>query len=532
MIPPHGTADSSALLFIEALLDFLLKSSLCFAAAFAMARMTRSAARRFALWIVYLTGTLAYAIFLAVPLLLPQLPAGMLPGHAPASTATMQVSTPSAAPVPAAARTAPARPLWTIPASFATHAGTLFLIAGLFYLAAVTFAFLSHLRQQLLLRRALVFSYEPSSDLQQLALLLAETLGVRHTRLMILPGIASPATIGWLKPLVLLPAVCEQQSLSESADILRHELHHIRRRDWLLDHVARAIRALLFFQPAVWIACRELRLERELACDQAVIGSLPETRARYAESLVRFARFSSLAFATAQPSPRNSVFGMDFAASTTDLHTRVQAILTLPDTRNRGLFVLQTLGRTALLLLLVAGLPYLTVTLAYTVAATRPSVASAFPVATLLSSPIVPLAHPTRQTLQPRVPDQVKPRAAEVGLLNAPAVPHLVSLSAPTPTSASSAPLFAAAPAPVDVRVRLQPEPETISSDVSILQPALSSRPSFVPVPAGRPFASPPLVDPGHSTMGRGAPAPPRNGGSVRPVAGPMSRGGHGRGRV
>jgi hypothetical protein len=75
----------------------------------------------------------------------------------------------------------------------------------------------------------------------------------------------------------------------------------------------------LFFYPVAWLLYSRLRLEREIACDQAVVRRHPENRARYAECLVRFARRSSI--------DDNHVFGIDFAAESGHLHARIQAIL-------------------------------------------------------------------------------------------------------------------------------------------------------------------------------------------------------------
>ena len=66
---------------------------------------------------------------------------------------------------------------------------------------------------------------------------------------------------------------------SELERIFRHELQHIRRRDFVFDGIASFCRALLFFYPAVWYAMLRLKLESELACDLAVVSDSPERRA-------------------------------------------------------------------------------------------------------------------------------------------------------------------------------------------------------------------------------------------------------------
>jgi hypothetical protein len=134
-----------------------------------------------------------------------------------------------------------------------------------------------------------------------------------------LSGIYSPATFGWLKPTVLLPPVCLEEGEAELRDIFRHELHHVRRHDFVFNALASMCRSLLFFHPAAWYAMRRLKLESELACDLAVVGNRPERRASYAECLVRFARLRS----TAEPTPWN----LDFAGSSVQLKVRIRSML-------------------------------------------------------------------------------------------------------------------------------------------------------------------------------------------------------------
>jgi beta-lactamase regulating signal transducer with metallopeptidase domain len=381
VIAAHPAILTGVLTGIGTLLSFLLQSTLCFLAVGALTRLTRTPSRRFAAWMTYLAGTLGYAVFLVIRLARTAEPGAREMG-AGGHTAATELAGAAAR---AAAIPAVQPHLWTLPASFGAFAVPAVEIGALAYAGVVLGFFLAHGRRQSLLRRALSFACEPKRELLTLAEGLAASLGVKRVCLRVLPGLSSPATIGWLRPLILLPPVCEGQSVAESADILHHELHHIRRRDWLLDHVARAIRALLFFQPMVWIACRQLRLERELACDQAVIGGLPEMRARYAESLVRFARLSSR-------NETNDAYGMDFAAAPGDLHSRVHAILTLPENGTRGLRFAEAAGRLLLLGALALGLPYGTIRLVCRAAAE----------ATATGMPVTQVLEGSRTEVHPR----------------------------------------------------------------------------------------------------------------------------------
>ena len=54
--------------------------------------------------------------------------------------------------------------------------------------------------------------------------------------------------------------------------ILLHELAHLRRRDDWTNLAQKVLKALLFFLPSVWWIERRLSLDREMACDDAVLA--------------------------------------------------------------------------------------------------------------------------------------------------------------------------------------------------------------------------------------------------------------------
>src|SRR5262249_19816333 len=76
-----------------------------------------------------------------------------------------------------------------------------------------------------------------------------------------------PATVGWLRPVVLLPADWREWADHDRQAVLAHELAHIRRRDFLAMLLALVGRALHFYHPlARWLIGR-LRLRQEMAAD-------------------------------------------------------------------------------------------------------------------------------------------------------------------------------------------------------------------------------------------------------------------------
>lgn len=114
----------------------------------------------------------------------------------------------------------------------------------------------------------------------------------REVTLAISEEVRVPTAIGFWKPMVILPAwTVKELSAEEQKAILIHELAHLKRWDDCTNLAQKVIRALFFFNPAVlWLENR-LSLEREMACDDAVLARTENPRA-YAECLVAVAEKS------------------------------------------------------------------------------------------------------------------------------------------------------------------------------------------------------------------------------------------------
>ena len=80
-------------------------------------------------------------------------------------------------------------------------------------------------------------------------------------------------TWGVLRPVLILPAGASAWPEERAAIVLRHELAHIRRLDWIVQMTAQALRVIYWFNPLLWVACHRLRLESEVACDDAALSS-------------------------------------------------------------------------------------------------------------------------------------------------------------------------------------------------------------------------------------------------------------------
>jgi beta-lactamase regulating signal transducer with metallopeptidase domain len=101
-----------------------------------------------------------------------------------------------------------------------------------------------------------------------------------------------PTAVGFLKPLVVIPTwALHELSGGELNSILIHELAHLRRRDDWTNLAQQILKALLFFHPAVWWIESKLALEREMACDDAVLAETANPRS-YAQCLISVAEKS------------------------------------------------------------------------------------------------------------------------------------------------------------------------------------------------------------------------------------------------
>lgn len=101
--------------------------------------------------------------------------------------------------------------------------------------------------------------------------------------------ITSPLTYGFLKPVILLPAaVLNRLSLEETEAIIIHELNHIRNQDFLINAGMLVIECIYFFNPAMLIIIKHIRLEREKDCDLRVLN-FKYSPSMYAETLLKLA---------------------------------------------------------------------------------------------------------------------------------------------------------------------------------------------------------------------------------------------------
>lgn len=116
-------------------------------------------------------------------------------------------------------------------------------------------------------------SISPSSALSARFDELARQIKLAKTpKLLISLKAEVPMAIGWLKPVVLLPATMVTGLNSAQLEMLiLHELAHIRRHDYLVNFLQTLIELLFFFHPGVhWIG-KQMRNEREYCSDDIAV---------------------------------------------------------------------------------------------------------------------------------------------------------------------------------------------------------------------------------------------------------------------
>jgi len=141
---------------------------------------------------------------------------------------------------------------------------------------------------------------EPEAWIVELGLSIAKRMEcTRAFRILICAISETPAAIGWLRPVILLPAATVAGLTVEQLEtLLAHEIAHIRRLDYVVNILQVIVETLLFYHPAVWWVSSRIRFERELCCDDEVVRATGDALG-YARALTTLERLRSAAPAPA-----------------------------------------------------------------------------------------------------------------------------------------------------------------------------------------------------------------------------------------
>ena len=106
----------------------------------------------------------------------------------------------------------------------------------------------------------------------------------------------SPVIIGFWKPCIYLPIhLIADDNETDIRYMLLHELQHYKHKDGISNYLMNLAGIIYWFNPLVWYALKEMRSDREIACDTSVLKLLEsEDYVAYGNTLINFAEKISL----------------------------------------------------------------------------------------------------------------------------------------------------------------------------------------------------------------------------------------------
>lgn len=139
-------------------------------------------------------------------------------------------------------------------------------------------------------RRLELQQHSARENLETTLATLCSELGIaRVPRLVLTEAVAGPALTGWWHPRILIPpSANESLTPSQLRMVMLHELGHLRRHDVAVNWLLCLLQAVHWFNPFVWWAFRQIRVEAERATDEWVMRRIDaESPSDYGETLIR-----------------------------------------------------------------------------------------------------------------------------------------------------------------------------------------------------------------------------------------------------
>ncbi|WP_105617253.1 BlaR1 family beta-lactam sensor/signal transducer [Vallitalea okinawensis] len=117
----------------------------------------------------------------------------------------------------------------------------------------------------------------------------------RDISLLTTSQVHSPALVGIFKPYLLIPKdILNSLSTEQLQHVLLHELIHYKRKDLIVNWVISCLQVLHWFNPIIWHGFRQMRLDRETACDAVVLSYLkPEKYKDYGATIINLLESTS-----------------------------------------------------------------------------------------------------------------------------------------------------------------------------------------------------------------------------------------------
>ena len=106
----------------------------------------------------------------------------------------------------------------------------------------------------------------------------------------------SPVIVGFLEPCIYLPIhLIADDNETDIRYMLLHELQHYKHKDGIANYLMNLAGIIYWFNPLIWYALKEMRNDREIACDTSVLKLLKsEDYIAYGNTLINFAEKISL----------------------------------------------------------------------------------------------------------------------------------------------------------------------------------------------------------------------------------------------
>ncbi|MFF2856029.1 BlaR1 family beta-lactam sensor/signal transducer [Peribacillus sp. NPDC058002] len=164
-------------------------------------------------------------------------------------------------------------------------------VVGLWMSGMLLFTF-TMVRGWLTLRRIKNYS-SPFSNQEALVLFeeCKKRLQIKKSiKIVISKRVQSPMIFGLFQTYIVLPSQHENWlSLKNYEYIFLHELSHYKNKDLLTNYVMLFYQIIYWFNPLVWLAFREMRLDREIACDASVLQLLDDhSFSEYGNTIINF----------------------------------------------------------------------------------------------------------------------------------------------------------------------------------------------------------------------------------------------------
>jgi Zn-dependent protease with chaperone function len=173
------------------------------------------------------------------------------------------------------------RPLITLPGPW----GILLFLAWILAVCAALLRLAAGLWRLRGLRRSCI-AIDPAQLEPEIRKTVADFSSSRRVTLATSENVNVPSAFGFFKPMIVIPGWALRELPAEELNIiLLHEFAHLRRWDDWTNLLQKLVRAVFLFHPAVWWIDGRLALEREMACDDAVLAETANPHG-YAKCLI------------------------------------------------------------------------------------------------------------------------------------------------------------------------------------------------------------------------------------------------------